>query len=210
MRNTDNLIKTMLLCLLICVISSCDKKDTIKTDIKINKISIDGIGDFDYKDSLVYAAVDTVIYKVSIITEPTNANIYYKTGLGDYIKLTTNSIVVDSTTKKLSFYADKDGYNKTPIKSMDFAFNNDSLIKSFDLYPNPTVGQLKIGLNSKTRGVLMYNIYDVTGLLKMTKNEIVLKDSFLVSTYITQFSKGIYILKLNYGETKLMMNLIKQ
>ena len=206
----NNLIRIMILCVFVLLISSCNKKDELKKDIKIVKLSIDGVMDFDYMDSLTYAAVDTIKYRLKIITEPTNAIIYYKTGLNNYIKLSSDWISVDSTINKISFYADLEGYNKTQIKSINFAYNNDSLISRFDLYPNPSVGQVKIGFNTKTRGILIYKIYNILGLLKLSKDTIVSTDSILTVSDISSFENGIYILKLNYGETTLTKKLVKQ
>jgi hypothetical protein len=210
MKHTNHVIKIMLLFAIFIIVFGCNKKEETKPNIKFTKISINGVGDFEFKDSLTYAAVDSSIYKVKIYTEPAVAKIYYKTGSNSFVKLDSGWISIDSTSKRLDFYADLDGYNKTQIKSLDFSFKNDSLLRSFNMYPNPTSGQLKFGFSSKTRGVLKYSIYYVSGLLKITKEETVLTDTCLITTDITQFASGIYLLRLNYGETILTKPLIKQ
>lgn len=188
--------------------SSCNEEDETLSDIVINEMIIDGVGNFDYEDNLNYAAVDSIEYRVNISTTPANANIYYKTEDSDFTPLNTDWILIDSSTSKLFFYAELEGYNSTQVKSIDFSFENDSL--NVNIYPYATSGLLNIEINNNTRGVLSYNIYDRMGNLKITKQEAILGDTFLFNDDLSEFDAGLYFLKLNYGETKLVKKIMKQ
>ena len=214
MKNKIDFIKSLILIGFVVIMSSCNKNDEAKVDnkldIKIDKIAIVGIGEFDFKDSLIYMAVDTINYKIKIITEPAGANIYYKTATSDFIKLDKDWILVDSTTKKLSFYSDLTGYNKTQIKSLDFYFNNDSVIKNLKVFPNLCSKELDFKFNSKTRGVLSFQIYDMMGMIKSSNDVFISTDTYYVITDLYGLSNGIYIVKLNYGGSKMTHKLVKQ
>jgi hypothetical protein len=125
---------------------ACDGEP--RPHVKIKKISINNVGDFDYQHSLTFATVDTLQYEIKIITDPEDAEIYYTANSNfskqrnEWILIDSNTSQIqtqvrfkhksDSNTSQIQFYAEKQGFNKSDIKALDLAMAMIvSLTKSF-------------------------------------------------------------------------------
>ncbi|MGL1886012.1 MAG: T9SS type A sorting domain-containing protein [Reichenbachiella sp.] len=173
-------------------------------------ISIQDIGDFDYQDSLIIATVDSLKYEIKIITEPEDADIYYSTPNRDFDKQQSEWIHIDSTIYEIQFYADKQGFNKSSIKGIEIDSYHNNLIMTVDLYPNPFDSIINIEINSKTRGKLHYQVFDLTGKLFQSDDYFISDDSFKKSTDLSDLEYGVYILHIEYGNTTLTKKIMRQ
>ena len=85
--------------------------------------------------------------------------------------------------------SDREGF--LVVKSSLLSTENNS-ISNFNIYPNPTSNYIEI--NAKQQPISDIKIYDLSGKLLISNSY---KSIFNVNVDISNFSKGIYILKLN-------------
>lgn len=204
-----------ILAILIFIISFmglCDKKDDVdKLDIRFEKVIVNNAGEFTYKDSLIYIVNDTIQYELKFETGPEDVDLYYSKNMDDYNKLEEEWILIDSTFRFIRFYAQKQGYNVTDVYNIDFGYDNDSLISSVNLFPNPFVNILNYEFETKNiRGGYFYNIYDMTGKVILTDNGFVSEDNISNDIDLSELSSGIYLIQFNFGNTTLINTIIKQ
>lgn len=198
-----NIIKcTIIFACLITVANSCHNEDDIVIpELRIRKVFVRDVGEFDFQDSLTFAAADTTEYFVKFITEPSDAEIYHSPASKHFKKLNTEWILINSEISKLNFYLKFDRF-KTEIKTLDFSFNESSTIENATLYPNPCADdRINIAFESKTRGHLQYQITTADGHPLKSGKEFIDSNSFLKEIDIQDLETGQYNIKLKYGNT---------
>jgi hypothetical protein len=203
---------TLIPILVLGLVTSCDKNEgNTNLDIRIDKVVVNNEGDFTFMDSLIYLVCDTSQYEIKIQTEPKDADMFYSKNTDDFIKMTENWILIDSTFKTIRFYSQVQGYNKTDIHEIDFGFNNDSIITKVNLYPNPFVDNINFHIESKNiRGEFDYKIIDVTGKIISTETVFISGDEIEKNIDLSDLSNGIYLIQFDFGNSKLINKIIKQ
>ena len=201
-----------ILILLIGFFTSCKKnEDIVKQDIQIKKIIVNNEGEFAFNDGLIYLVNDTLKYEINIQTEPMGMDMFYSKNTDDFVKVTDDWILIDSTFKSIRFYAQAESYNVTEVYKMDVGFKNDSLAPSLDLYPNPFVDNIDFRLNSENiRGEYNYTIIDRFGRTILTNNGFISADEVEKNIDLSDLSSGMYFIQFNFGNTKLISKLVKQ
>jgi hypothetical protein len=207
-----NLKVTLIPILVFGLVTSCDKNESnTNLDIRIDKVVVNNEGEFSFKDSLIYLVCDTLQYEIKIQTEPKDVDMFYSKNMDDFIKMTGDWILIDSTFKTIRFYSQGQGYNKTDIHEIDFGFNNDSIIRIVNLYPNPFVDNINFRIESKNiRGEYDFKIFDVTGKIMSTETDFISGDEIENNVDLGDLVSGVYFIKFNFGNTHLIDKMIKQ
>lgn len=86
--------------------------------------------------------------------------------------------------------SDREGF--LVVKSSSLLSTEDNIISNFKIYPNPTSNYIEI--NSLQQPISDIKIYDLSGKLLLSNPY---KSKINIDVDITNFSKGVYILKLN-------------
>lgn len=199
-----------ILLLFLFTVSSCDKKEEPLPAIEIKSILIKNIGEFNYQDSITYAAIDTVQYELKVITDPEDAEIYHKQVDGEFVKFSGKWIRIDSGTIPLEFYAKKNDYANTGLKKIDFSYETGDLIYDIKLYPNPFDKELTFEIVGKTRGGLNFQVMNRWGQILQSYDEFVSEDKFVVQKELKDLIPGLYIIRFYYGNSTVAKKVIKE
>ena len=193
-------------------LTSCDKNENDnKLDVQIEKVIVKNIGEYTFQDSLTYIVIDSLDYQIKFDTKPDNVDLYYSKDINDFIKLTEEWILIDSTFKTLRFYTNGQNYNKTEIYKLNFGFGKDSIISTVNLYPNPFVNSINFGFSSKNiRGEYNFKIFDLTGKKILTKDDFISEDEIQSNIDLDTISSGIYLMQFEFGNTKLINKIVKK
>ena len=195
-----------LLIVLVFITASC-KKEANKPDIKISKVVIDDIMEMDYNDSILYAGLATMSYKVQFKTEPYNSKIYYDIDSKGFKAMDSTGISIDSTVRKLSYYAEAPGYNRTAILSIGFDFSKNDTIRGFHISMPYDSYALYINYLSNQRGTLNYAIFSLTGDKILSGESFITVSSGVLLLDLSGIQSGEYIIRLNFGESTMSKNI---
>ena len=210
MKSKQFIIAIWLIVFTVGFIVSCNKKEDLKPEIRVDKIVIDS-GRYTFQDSLIILVNDTLQYEISFETEPKDAEVYYLINSGDFIKLADDRITIDSTFNHLYFYLQRQGYRMTEVHKIDFGFGNDNLIPNIRLYPNPFTENLNFTFNSKNiRGQYFYHIFNLKGEIILTQNDFVSGDTIEKSIELKNLPSGIYLMQFNFGNSTLTDKIVKK
>ncbi|MGZ3899107.1 MAG: CUB domain-containing protein, partial [Bacteroidia bacterium] len=94
----------------------------------------------------------------------------------------------DGATNTFGFKAIK---TCTPQPIITTGIENNGMVNDVNLYPNPTSGEITL----KTNGIVLMSIYDFTGKLIYTENNI--REEKIISFKKLNVSEGIYFLKIS-------------
>lgn len=87
-------------------------------------------------------------------------------------------------------------------------FNND-LEENISLYPNPTTGDFQLDIQLAAEKEVSVSVFDMTGKAVFTKNEMpILQENLNID--LTDFSNGVYLVKVQVGDEIWMQRVIRQ
>jgi hypothetical protein len=189
-----------LLIVLALITASC-KKEEIKPDITIGKVVIEDIMEMDYNDSILYAGLATLSYKVKFKTDPDNSKIYYNIDTKGFKAMDSTGITIDSNVRKLSYYAESPGYNRTAVLSIEFDFSKRDTIRGFNITMPYNSYAVYINYRSNQRGTLNFAVYSLAGVKVFTGESFITVSSGVVMLDLSGIQPGEYIIRLNFGES---------
>lgn len=208
-------LKNKLICISILlftlIINSCNKEDLEKLDLRIENVVIKNVGEFEFKDSLVFMANDLYQYQLKFETDLEDVNLYYSKNDEGFVHNKNVWIDIDSGFNHLNFYFEKKGFKRTGLKKLDFQTDNDSLLKNTTIYPYPFEREFYININEfNVRGQIEFTFYDISGRLVDRKIEFKSEDIFETQVDFLFNPPGMYVVKLRLGNQIKTMKVLKK
>jgi len=191
------------------LIASC-KKDETNPSVSVKTVIVQDEGKFDFQPGLTYAVFDSLEYFINIETSPSGASVYYSINGGDILPKNTNYIPIGSNDKYISFFTTPDGICMEGNNRLDFGFGNDSLNAIVQATPNPTDSIISFSFSSNIRGKLNYNLFDITGQIKIKEEVFLDKNIYEDSLNLSGLQQGVYILIFNYGNSSNLSKFVKR
>lgn len=207
------ILKTTYIAIILAIsITSCKKNDDNNyPDIMIDKVIVKNEGEFICKDSLTYIVNDTLQYQLKFTTTPENGAVYYSKNTNDFVALAAEWILVDSTFNSLRFYVKGQDDNTSGIYKINFGFGNDTLKPTLYVYPNPFDTSLNFEFSGKNiRGCYSYKIFDLKEQEVFAQNDFISEDEIQTRINLDSLPPGIYLMKFEFGNTKLIKKILKK
>ncbi len=79
--------------------------------------------------------------------------------------------------------------------------------QNLDIYPNPAVDKVNVSIEGDVQDNINIDIYDLTGKRMLHTEELTMKNS-IISLDVTQIPDGIYLMKIETGDTRITKKLI--
>jgi len=186
----------------------CDKRQVslIAFDAKISEDHniLDWMTEYEIDNSYftVERSYDGIVYKA----------IVQKKGQGNSTQMNTYNHLDSQIENGITHYRLMQTSFDGMVKQVGYASisREAKLIEMDYLLPNPTTGQLYVGINIQSKGNLRFEVVDVTGRILDQSTMNVDKGMLELQFDVSAYSNGLYFIKVHYGDYSIHQKFIKR
>lgn len=153
----------------------------------------------------------------SLLTEPLPGSVFWDFGDGTtsdlyfpthrFVTTGIKKVVLEVFNEQCADVEEKD-ILITDEDVVDFSGDSsDLMLKTLEISPNPTIGDLKVAIELNYPGEADILIFDIVGNERLRRKEFVLEDSVFLDLH--DFNTGVYYLFIQVGRKVIMRRIIK-
>ncbi|MHA6246710.1 hypothetical protein ACXYMU_02150 [Pontibacter sp. CAU 1760] len=136
------------------------------------KVAINDTSEIAISDSIYFITADTLPNKVTVVSEVSDANMFYAVNNAASTMSTNESITLQRQDTVFQFYLTKRGYDNSNLKTVLIQAHSKKYLAGVKVSTPVSDANLNISMNDKTRGIMEVEIFSITGQKLLQRNHL--------------------------------------
>ncbi len=183
--------------LALTLLSACEKQVISTPKLEIEALCLGAYGCFTFEAHHQLVLNDSLSTPLAVQTN-SSAAIYYAYFQQPFQLMPPTGLQADSTQELLFFTAENAELGTSAQKRIQLNFGPHSFLNQLELKMDGKKANLS--LNSYSRGVLSFTLFNHSGENLGTQHLLVASDAFSQTVDLGFLETGMYIVQLNYGQ----------